>query len=175
MVSWTPWRHMINTGISSHMSQLPDHCNTFWNQCKQGLSYWWNFTQNLLCSSCDIRGCFTLSKLRSLYSTLYHIYSDCIGFFLFNFFCFIYAAVFFFSFWKWLSSPSAWGAPLNCLSVCQAFGQVPEVAARRSSPPRPCLYLICYIRCLTVSCAFRPSYGTKTVLPVFWQGLPQGW
>lgn len=45
--------------------------------------------------------------------------------------------------WHRLSSPRVW-APLNCLSACQAFGQVPKVAARRfQSSPRAIACIWC--------------------------------
>lgn len=94
-------------------------------------------------------------------------FTKCVGVF------FISAAVCFLAL---LIFSSVWGAPLNCLSVCQAFGQVPKVAARRfqfpwASPVFDMLRQTPHSR----PCVHRPSYGTKTVLPVFWQGLPQGW
>lgn len=56
---------------------------------------------------------------------------------------------------------------LECqLSVCQAFGQVPKVAACDSNPPGPYLYLICYIRCLVVDRAFAgQAWGPKLSFP----------
>lgn len=69
--------------------------------------------------------------------------------------------------WHQLSSPCVRGAPLNCLSVCQAFGQVPKVAARRfqspwASPVFDMLHQMPHSRL----CVHRPSYGTKTILHV---------